>query len=239
MLSKLIVSLLTLIVVFGSTAGAQAADAELRELRAWTDSTGQYQVQAAFIELRDDRVWLRKADGSTVGVPLDRLSAADQGWVARQTVPSGLGLAAASAEWLTFRGPNRDGKSPDQGLLKEWPEGGPKLLWKVTDIGKGWAGVAVAGGTVYITGDVDDKLLLFAFDLDGQLKWKVDNGDKCDRGGYSVRGRRRRSMARTCTCSPGMAAWAVSMPGRASRAGARTRETLAATPAVGATPSRC
>jgi len=164
------------------SADVPAADGEGR---TWTDSTGQYRVRAVFVEFKDGRVWLKKADGSTVGVPLDRLSAADQGWVARQTVPSGLGSGAAPAEWLTFRGPNRDGKSPDTGLLKEWPEDGPKLLWKATDIGKGWSGVAVAGGTVYITGDVDDKLMLFAFDLDGRLKWKVDNGDKCDHGGYS------------------------------------------------------
>ena len=74
MVSKLIVSLLALIVVFASMAGAQAADSEMR---SWTDSTGQYRVRAAFVELKDGRVWLRKADGSTVGVPLDRLGAAD------------------------------------------------------------------------------------------------------------------------------------------------------------------
>jgi len=60
--------------------------------------------------------------------------------------------------------------------LKEWPEDGPKLLWKVTDIGKGWSGVAVADGTVYITGDVDDKLMLFAFDLDYKC---IFDGDGC------------------------------------------------------------
>ncbi|HPM80103.1 MAG TPA: PQQ-binding-like beta-propeller repeat protein [Candidatus Anammoximicrobium sp.] len=182
MLPKLSLSLVTLLAVLSLAAGVQAADAQVR---TWTDSTGQYRVRAAFLELKDGRVWLKKMDGSTVGVPLDRLSAADQGWVARQTEAPAQGTTAVSGEWLTFRGPNRDGKSPDQGLLKEWPEGGPKRLWKVSDIGKGWSGVAVAGGTVYVTGDVDDQLMLFAFDLDGQLKWKVDNGDKCDHGGYS------------------------------------------------------
>ncbi len=188
MLRKLIASLAASLAGLAWSAGAPAADAELRN---WTDSTGQYHVRAAFMELKDGRVWLKKADGSTVGVPLDRLSALDQRWVARQAAAPARdkapasGSAAAPAEWPTFRGANRDGKSPDKGLLKEWPEGGPKLLWKVTDIGKGWSGVAVAGGTVYVTGDVDDKLMLFAFDLDGRLKWKVDNGGKCDQGGYS------------------------------------------------------
>ena len=36
-------------------------------------------------------------------------------------VPSGPG------DWPQWRGPNRDGKSSDTGLLKEWPEDGPKL----------------------------------------------------------------------------------------------------------------
>jgi outer membrane protein assembly factor BamB len=181
MLPKLIVSLIALIVVFGGVAGAPAAEAQLRD---WTDATGKYGVRAAFVELKDGRVWLKKTDGTTVGVPLAKLSAADQAWVAQQTAPPAPAAAAAPAEWPTFRGANRDGRSPDTGLLKEWSEDGPKLLWKATDIGKGWSGVAVAGGTVYITGDLDNKLMLFAFDLDGQLKWKVDNGDKCDRGGH-------------------------------------------------------
>ena len=53
MVSKVIVSLLALIVGFGSAAGSHAADSEMR---TWTDSTGQYRVRAAFVELKDDRV---------------------------------------------------------------------------------------------------------------------------------------------------------------------------------------
>ena len=34
---------------------------------------------------------------------------------------------AVGADWPGWRGPNRDGKSPDTGLLKEWPAGGPPL----------------------------------------------------------------------------------------------------------------
>ena len=37
---------------------------------------------------------------------------------------------AGQADWPHWRGPNHDGKSPDTGLLKQWPAGGPKLLWK-------------------------------------------------------------------------------------------------------------
>ncbi|UCE49658.1 MAG: PQQ-binding-like beta-propeller repeat protein, partial [Phycisphaerales bacterium] len=81
--------------------------------------------------------------------------------------------AAAAVEWPCWRGPDRNGISPDTGLLKQWPEGGPKLLWKVEGLGKGFSTVAVSGRTIYITGDVDGSLTLFAFDMNGRSKWKV------------------------------------------------------------------
>jgi len=81
---------------------------------------------------------------------------------------------AAEAEWPCWRGPNSDGKSPDTGLLKKWPEGGPKLLWEVNDVGNGYSNVSVSGGMVYTTGDVDGKLMIFAFNLDGKQQWKVE-----------------------------------------------------------------
>ena len=48
-----------------------------------------------------------------------------------------------AADWPQFRGPNRDGKSRDKGLLNEWPEGGPPLLWVAKGLGEGYASVAV------------------------------------------------------------------------------------------------
>jgi hypothetical protein len=44
---------------------------------------------------------------------------------------------AENTDWSQFRGPNRDGISPDTGLLKEWPSGGPALAWKATGLGEG------------------------------------------------------------------------------------------------------
>ena len=35
---------------------------------------------------------------------------------------------AGRAQDTQWRGPERDGKYPDTGLLKHWPEGGPELL---------------------------------------------------------------------------------------------------------------
>jgi len=101
------------------------------------------------------------------------------------TVTASLATAslamAADAEWPGWLGPNRDGKSLDTGLLKEWPAEGPKLLWKADGIGVGFSSVAVVGGKVYITGDQDGKLMIFAFDLEGKPLWKTDHGQA--RGG--------------------------------------------------------
>ncbi len=94
--------------------------------------------------------------------------------VAAFAVAASIASAAdAAAEWPGWRGPNRDGKSPDTGLLKAWAEGGPTLLWQVTGIGRGFSSVAVIGGSVYITGDTDGKLVLTALTMDGKAKWKV------------------------------------------------------------------
>jgi outer membrane protein assembly factor BamB len=73
---------------------------------------------------------------------------------------------------------NRDGKSSDKGLLKSWPEGGPKLLWKVEGIGNGYSSVAVADGAIYTTGQKgdDDTLVLTALSLDGKVKWTATVG---------------------------------------------------------------
>jgi outer membrane protein assembly factor BamB len=47
--------------------------------------------------------------------------------------------------WPQWRGPKRDNVSTETGLLKEWPEGGPPLVWKVegssTDHLGRWASV--------------------------------------------------------------------------------------------------
>ncbi len=52
-------------------------------LRSWSDDTGAYQVQARLFRVSEGHVRLLKQDGRTTTVPLDRLSPADQEYVAR------------------------------------------------------------------------------------------------------------------------------------------------------------
>jgi outer membrane protein assembly factor BamB len=81
-------------------------------------------------------------------------------------------------EWTDFRGPNRNGKSSETGLLKKWPAGGPELVWETEGLGGGFASVVIANGYVYTTGMVgpDKKGMVFAFDVDGNPKWSESYG---------------------------------------------------------------
>ncbi len=77
-----------------------------------------------------------------------------------------------AADWPQFRGPNRDGKSPETGLLKKWPETGPRLVRTITGVGGGFSCPVIAGGRIYITGKVGDDLKIFCFDGSGRKIWE-------------------------------------------------------------------
>jgi outer membrane protein assembly factor BamB len=81
--------------------------------------------------------------------------------------------------WTGFRGQLRDNISTETGLLKEWPEEGPELLWKSTGLGEGYSSVSIAEGTLYTMGNLDGKELIFALNLeDGEEIWTIPTGGK-------------------------------------------------------------
>lgn len=62
-----------------------------------------------------------------------------------------VGLSAPmlrAEDWPQFRGAARDNVSRETGLLRKWPQGGPKVLWTIP-VGQGYAGAAIVGGRVY------------------------------------------------------------------------------------------
>lgn len=80
-------------------------------------------------------------------------------------------------DWPQWRGPNRDGKSADTGLLKEWPAGGPKLAWKATGLGKGYSNMSVAAGRLFTMGDKDGAGYVMALNpADGKILWATKVG---------------------------------------------------------------
>ena len=76
-------------------------------------------------------------------------------------------------EW---RGPGRTGIYNETGLLKKWPDGGPKLLWEADKMGDGYSSATVTDDAVYITGRRDSSDILTALTLDGKRKWETVYG---------------------------------------------------------------
>jgi len=95
-------------------------------------------------------------------------------------------ITAASvhaADWTGFLGNNRDGHSPDTSLIKQWPESGPELIWKVDNIG-GWKyseSVLILDKLAIVT--PGGKNPVVALDkMTGKEVWKSDKEAKA---GYS------------------------------------------------------
>lgn len=75
-----------------------------------------------------------------------------------------------------WRGPERTGIYSEKGLLTEWPEGGPKLLWSYDKLGIGFTSAAVTSNQVFATGIIDTVGVLVALDHNGNLLWKKKYG---------------------------------------------------------------
>lgn len=85
-------------------------------------------------------------------------------------------IPSADGGWPQFRGLHRDGKSPERGLLSQWPEGGPRLLWSINGLGRGFSAPVISGGRLVMTGDLEERLEVLAFDLQGKSLWRATNG---------------------------------------------------------------
>lgn len=79
--------------------------------------------------------------------------------------PASAQLKAAPGDWPAWRGPDRTGLSTETGLLKQWPAGGPKLLWKATGLGDGFSTPAIADGRIYLVGTKGKEEFLRILDL--------------------------------------------------------------------------
>ena len=91
-----------------------------------------------------------------------------------------VGSIVQAADWPSFRGDDQQsGKSVEAGLLKQWPEGGPELLWSVEkEFGAGWASCAIVDDIVYTVG-MNDKTqngAIYAIADGGSILWKNEYG---------------------------------------------------------------
>jgi hypothetical protein len=85
-----------------------------------------------------------------------------------------LSVPAAGADLTRWLGPNRDAKIAETGLLKSWPEGGPKSVWKIKGLGEGYSSVAAAGNRLYTQGQEGEQQFVLALDASsGKQVWKT------------------------------------------------------------------
>jgi len=91
-----------------------------------------------------------------------------------------VGSAAAAlraAEWPQWRGPARDGRAAETGLLKQWPANGPKVVWTATGLGEGYSSFSVAGGRLFTQGQQGRTEFVFAYDAaTGRKLWATPAG---------------------------------------------------------------
>lgn len=86
-------------------------------------------------------------------------------------------LSAPAADWPQWRGPDRTDISKETGLLKTWPEGGPKRVWLFENAGQGYSGPAIAKDRLFTLGTRDGSEVLLALDANtGKEIWTAKIG---------------------------------------------------------------
>src|SRR5881397_3403459 len=88
-----------------------------------------------------------------------------------------LALALLAIDWPQWRGIERNGVSPETGLLKSWPAGGPPLMWKTRGLGEGYAAFSIAGGRLFTQGQRGKQEFVMAIDTrTGTKIWETPTG---------------------------------------------------------------
>ncbi len=87
---------------------------------------------------------------------------------------SGMVQAGESPQ---FRGPNRDGRFEETGLLKQWPDTGPPVAWVATGLGSGYASASVAGQKIFVPGTpADQEASISVLNSEGTVERKIPYG---------------------------------------------------------------
>jgi outer membrane protein assembly factor BamB len=85
-----------------------------------------------------------------------------------------LPFTAPAADWPQWRGPDRDGISNETGLLTSWPQGGPKVVWRVSGLGVGYSSFSIVGGRMFTQGQRGKQEFVLALDVKtGNKLWET------------------------------------------------------------------
>ena len=94
-----------------------------------------------------------------------------------------IGTRSRGIDWPFFLGPNGDSKSPETGILKEWPKEGPKIVWQ-RELGISYGIGSVSKGRYYQFDRIGDRATLFCLNAEtGKELW---SGSGFGLGVYSI-----------------------------------------------------
>ena len=102
-----------------------------------------------------------------------------------------IGTRSKGLDWPDFLGPNRDSKSPEQGIISPWPENGPRIVWQMK-LETGYGIGSIVKGRLYqferqkhtatllcLKSETGDELWRFEYPTDYEDLLGYNNGPRC------------------------------------------------------------
>ena len=99
--------------------------------------------------------------------------------VAWLIVSTNIGYSAKKewGDWPQWRGPNRDGISPEKGLMTQWPHEGPRVIWRIP-LGEGYSGISISQGLAFTMYSRGHDEFVVALEADsGERVWRFRTDD--------------------------------------------------------------
>ncbi|HEY5911255.1 MAG TPA: PQQ-binding-like beta-propeller repeat protein [Verrucomicrobiae bacterium] len=92
---------------------------------------------------------------------------------------AGVAEPVRASDWPQWRGPDRNGVSSETGLLREWPQAGPRLKWQAKEVGFGYAAPTVVGERIYLLGNegLEKEFVQALAVADGRRIWLTRLGN--------------------------------------------------------------
>jgi outer membrane protein assembly factor BamB len=91
----------------------------------------------------------------------------------RSVPPTAEDVSFKMGDWPCFLGPAHNGTSQETGLISNWPDAGPPLLWEM-EVGVGYSAPSVANGVMILHHRVGDESLIECLDpATGEWFWRA------------------------------------------------------------------
>jgi outer membrane protein assembly factor BamB len=82
------------------------------------------------------------------------------------------GSGAFAGDWPEWRGPARNGTTPEV-VRSAWGDQGPRVAWRAS-VGTGFSSVSIANGRAYTLGNTNNEDTIWCFDARrGKVLWKI------------------------------------------------------------------